>query len=74
MFYVKSIRNYLIKELYFNYIFIKDTMNQKLLNEKFDYFFKSIESLAGLAEHKDVYAFAKISKNCLESYLQLEIQ
>ena len=52
---IKGKKDYIIKDLYPDYVFIKSEMNQLEFNERFKGFFKSIDGFAQLLELEDVY-------------------
>lgn len=63
---VKSVKDYVIKELYPNYVFVKSNMDYEAFNKKFKEFFVSIESFAQLLEYEDVYALKPEEQSLME--------
>lgn len=61
---IKGKKDYIIKDLYPDYVFIKSEMDQLEFNKKFKVFFKSIDGFAQLLELEDVYVL-KIEEQIL---------
>lgn len=66
---IKGKKNYIIKDLYPDYVFIKSEMDQLEFNERFKEFFKSIDGIAQLLEFKDVYVLKTEEQILMERLL-----
>lgn len=66
---IKGKKNYIIKDLYPDYVFIKSEMDQLEFNERFKEFFKSIDGIAQLLESEDVYVLKTEEQILMERLL-----
>ncbi|WP_305133201.1 antitermination protein NusG, partial [Thomasclavelia cocleata] len=66
---IKGKKNYIIKDLYPDYVFIKSEMDQLEFNERFKEFFKSIDGIAQLLEFEDVYVLKTEEQILMERLL-----
>ncbi len=66
---IKGKKDYIIKDLYPDYVFIKSEMNQFEFNERFKEFFKSIDGFARLLELEDVYVLKTEEQILMERLL-----
>lgn len=66
---IKGKKDYIIKDLYPDYVFIKSEMDQHEFNKRFKEFFKSIDGFAQLLELEDVYVL-KTEEQILMERLQ----
>lgn len=63
---MKGVKDYVIKDLYPDYIFIKSPLNMEEFNERFKSFFKSVDSIAQLLEYDDVYSLNESEQELME--------
>lgn len=66
---IKGKKDYIIKDLYPDYVFIKSEMDQLEFNKKFKVFFKSIDGFAQLLELEDVYVLKTEEQILMERLL-----
>lgn len=66
---IKGKKDYIIKDLYPDYVFIKSEMDQLEFNKKFKGFFKSIDGFAQLLELEDVYVLKTEEQILMERLL-----
>ena len=63
---VKSVKDYVIKDLYPDYVFVKSDMDNEAFNKKFKEFFESIEGFGELLEYEGVYALKDTEQDLME--------
>lgn len=63
---VKSVKDYVIKDLYPDYVFVKSDMDNEAFNKKFKEFFESIEGFGELLEYEGVYALKDAEQDLME--------
>jgi len=63
---VKSIKDYVIKEVYPNYIFLKSPLNKKEFKDKYGTLFKTISGLVDLLDYDDVYVLKQEEQILME--------
>lgn len=66
---IKGKKDYIIKDLYPDYVFIKSEMDQLEFNKKFKGFFKAIDGFAQLLELEDVYVLKTEEQILMERLL-----
>lgn len=69
---IKGKKDYLIKDLYPDYVFIKTSLNLDEFKKQFHHFFNSVDNLASLLEHDDIYALDDQEVVLLEKMLNNE--
>jgi len=63
---VKGKKDYFIKDLYPNYVFIKTKKSFEEFDEQYQKFFQSIQNYAELLEYDDIYALSSQEKKLME--------
>lgn len=63
---VKGKKDYFIKDLYPDYIFVKTKKNLEEFDEQYQEFFQSIQSYAELLEYDDIHALNSQEKQLME--------
>lgn len=60
---------FIVKEIYPDYVFIKSDLDQEAFDEQFKEYFKTINGLVDLLEYKDTYPLTSEEQSLLEKLL-----
>lgn len=58
-FNIKGVKDYVIKDLYPDYVFIKSMLDKEEFEKRFKDFFKTVDGFVDLLEYKEVYSLKK---------------
>lgn len=65
-FNIKGIKDYVVKDLYPDYVFIKSDLNKDEFEHKFKSFFNTVEGFVDLLEYDEVYSLTKEEQRFFE--------
>lgn len=63
---MKGIKDYIIKDLYPDYVFIKSPLDMEEFNKCFKEFFETVDGFAQLLEYDDVYPLSESEQSLME--------
>lgn len=72
-FNIKGVKDYVVRDLYPDYVFIKSQLNKEEFEKQFNNFFKTVEGFVDLLEYDEVYSLKKEEQAFLRNYLVKEI-
>lgn len=58
-FNIKGVKDYVVRDLYPDYVFIKSQLNKEEFEKQFNNFFKTVEGFVDLLEYDEVYSLKK---------------